>query len=264
MKIYLSADIEGTAGIVDWKEASADHPQYAYFQRQMTREVAAACQGALEAGAHDILVRDAHDSARNIIPTELPQQTRLFRGWSDGTDLMMACLDESFDAVLFTGYHAAAYSDGNPLSHTMSLKVQSLRLNGRLVSEFDINAMIAASRGVPVYFLSGDAWLCHAAKEIVPSITTVATNEGFGAAAITMHPDIAVKQIRDGVKSALKSSIPHLYPMPERFQFDICYKEHVPAKKAACYPGVQQLDAKTVVYETADFHQAITALFWIL
>ncbi|MBE0600335.1 MAG: M55 family metallopeptidase, partial [Firmicutes bacterium] len=100
MKIYLSADMEGTAGIIDWKETTAEHPQYAYFQQQMTREVAAACQGALAAGAAEILVKDAHDSARNIIPAELPEKTRLFRGWDDGPNVMMAGLDESFGGVL--------------------------------------------------------------------------------------------------------------------------------------------------------------------
>ena len=90
MKIYLSADMEGTAGIIDWNETTAGHPQYAYFQQQMTREVAAACEGAIAAGATEILVKDAHDSARNIIPDQLPEQTRLFRGWDSTPAMMMA------------------------------------------------------------------------------------------------------------------------------------------------------------------------------
>ena len=86
----------------------------------------------------------------------------------------MAGLDESFDGVFFTGYHAAAGSDTNPLSHTMSLKVFSITCNGKLLTEFDINAMIAAYYGVPVFFLSGDQGLCEAAKK------RIANSDGGG------------------------------------------------------------------------------------
>ena len=265
MKIYLSADIEGTAGIIDWKEANEEHPQYAYFQKQMTREVAAACEGAIAAGAADVLVKDAHYTARNIIHTMLPEQARLFRGWDETPEIMMAGLDESFDGVLFTGYHAAAYTDTNPLSHTMSLRVQSLKCNGKLIAEFDLNAMTAASLGVPVYFLSGDRGLCLAAKDTSPQLMTVTTNEGFGGGVIALHPDTAVKRIRETVRAALQCpKPPALYPMPGEFTLEICYKEHAHAKKAAAFPGVKQLDAKTVVYESKNFRDVLTAAFWIL
>ena len=265
MKIYLSADMEGTAGIVSWNETTADHPQYAYFREQMSREVAAACEGALEAGAAEILVKDAHDSARNIIPTLLPEQAKLFRGWDDTPEMMMAGLNGSFHGVLFTGYHAAAGTDANPLSHTMSLKVQSLKCNGKLLSEFDINAMIAASCGVPAFFLSGDRGLCEAAKQAIPHIQTVAANEGRGSGSITLHPDVAVKQIRETVTLALKQSNANcIYPLPSQFQIEVCYKEHIHAARAANYPGVKRRDAKTVTLESKEFQEVLRAFFWIL
>ena len=265
MKIYLSADMEGTAGIVNWNETTADHPQYAYFREQMSREVAAACEGALEAGATEILVKDAHGSARNIIPSMLPERTRLFRGWDDTPEMMMAGLDRSFHGALFTGYHAAAGTDTNPLSHTMSLKVQSIACNGRLLSEFDINAMIAAYYGVPSFFLSGDHGLCKAAQEASPHILTVPTNEGRGSGAITMHPDAAVKQIQVVVTEALKQPADQfMYPLPSQFQVEVCYKEHADAAKAVNYPGVTRKDAKTVCLESKDFYEVLRAFFWIL
>ncbi len=265
MKLYLSADMEGTAGIVDWNEATADHPQYAYFREQMSREVAAACEGALEAGATEILVKDAHDSARNIIPSMLPEEAKLFRGWGDTPEMMMAGLDGSFDGAVFTGYHAAAGTDTNPLSHTMSLKVQSLACNGKLLSEFDINAMIAASYGVPSLFLSGDLGLCQAAKQSVPPILTVATNEGRGSGAVTLQPDAAVKQIRGSVARALtKPAAGCIYPLPSQFEIEVCYKEHMHAARAANYPGVRRRDAKTVCLDTKDLQILLRAFFWIL
>ena len=106
MQVYLSADIEGTCGIADWSETERSAPQdYRPFQKQMTREVRAACQGALAAGAEGILLKDAHDSARNLELAQLPPQTRILRGWTGDPLSMMAGLDGGdFGAVLFTGY----------------------------------------------------------------------------------------------------------------------------------------------------------------
>jgi D-amino peptidase len=265
MKIYLSADMEGTTGIVDWNETTADHPQYGYFREQMSREVAAACEGALAGGATEILVKDAHDSARNIIPSMLPEQAKLFRGWDDTPEMMMAGIDGSYDGVLFTGYHSAAGTSSNPLSHTMSLKVFSITCNGKLLSEFDINAMIAARYGVPVLFLSGDRGLCEAAEQSCPYMCNFATNEGRGGGAISLQPDVAVNRIREAVRESLRlSKADCIYPLPARFQIEICYKEHITAAKAANYPSVTRKDAKTVCLDTVDFAEVLRAFFWIL
>ena len=114
MQIYISADIEGTCGIADWSETERKTmDDYRPFQQQMTREVAAACAGAVAAGAEDILLKDAHDTARNLDPTALPRETRILRGWTGDPLSMMSGLDSApFGAVLFTGYHAWAACPG--------------------------------------------------------------------------------------------------------------------------------------------------------
>ena len=116
MKVFLSADIEGTCGICDWSETERSTPNdYTIYQKQMNREVNAACLGALAAGAEGVYVKDAHDSARNLDPMQLPEQIRIHRGWSGDPLSMMSGLDsDSFDAVFFTGYHAWASCPGNP------------------------------------------------------------------------------------------------------------------------------------------------------
>ena len=136
MKVFLSADMEGTCGIVSWPETERTTPfDYSPAQKQMTREVAAACQGALSAGAAEVLVKDAHDSARNIDPTGLPRGIRMNRSWSgDPLSMMSGLNQEKFDAVFFTGYHAWAGCPGNPLSHTMNGRNNHVFLNGTLCS----------------------------------------------------------------------------------------------------------------------------------
>ena len=78
-KIFLSADIEGTCGIAHWDETLPDKRDYARFQQQMTREVRAACEGFTCAGVEQLFIRDAHDTARNLLPEQLPENIALFR-----------------------------------------------------------------------------------------------------------------------------------------------------------------------------------------
>ena len=129
MKVFISADIEGTCGITDWAETErCTMDDYKPFQKQMTREVKAACKGALDAGVGEIFLKDAHDSARNIDAAELPECIRILRGWTGDPLSMMSGLDrDDYGAVLFTGYHAWASCPGNPLSHTNNLKNECQR-----------------------------------------------------------------------------------------------------------------------------------------
>lgn len=133
MNLFISSDIEGTCGIAAWSETEPGRPDgdYAYFKQQMSREVAAACRGALAAGGERILVKDAHDSARNIDPSVLPEEVQINRGWAGDVYSMMSGIQHGdWDAAVFTGYHAAACCDGNPLSHTMNTSVDYVEING--------------------------------------------------------------------------------------------------------------------------------------
>ena len=159
-KLFISADLEGTTGITHWGETEIGGYLYNYFTAQMTREVAAACEGAISQGFEDILVKDAHDSGRNIDPSKLPEQARIFRAWSRHPYSMMFGLDDSYEGVVFTGYHNAAGTNSNPLSHTMNTRNNFVKINGVIASELMINSLTAAYIGVPVFCVCGDKGLC--------------------------------------------------------------------------------------------------------
>ena len=149
MKIFISADIEGIAGITSWEEADPHKSQYRPFQERMTEEVKAACLGALDAGAKEIWVRDAHWFARNLLHERLPREVRLIRGWSRHPYMMVQEIDPSFEAAAFIGYHSEGGSGANPLAHTLTDSVfQSIRINGQPVAEFHLYAGAAALEGV--------------------------------------------------------------------------------------------------------------------
>src|SRR6478735_171751 len=180
MKVFISADIEGTAGITNWDEARKGNPDYAEFREYMTDELVAACEGAKAAGATEVVVKDAHSTARNLILSKLPDYVRIVRGWSGHPDAMMFGLDAGFSAAIYTGYHSKAGSEANPLAHTSNLRISRLLLNGEVASEFTVNALCAAGYGVPSVFLAGDAGICSEARAMVPGLKSVETLEGKG------------------------------------------------------------------------------------
>lgn len=265
MKLFLSADIEGTAGVAHWDETEKGRFGYEHFARQMSLEVTAACEGAMEAGYDDILVRDAHDSARNIDPELLPECARIFRGWGSDPLSMMSGLDGSFDAVAFTGYHSPASSPDNPLSHTMNLKNNYVLINGQVASELMINSLTAAYHHVPVAFVSGDQGLCHWMNLTSPNTVTVPVSQGVGNGSISIHPRVAVKRIREGMKEALsRPGVDCRFPLPERFQVEINFKDHNRARSAGFYPGARQLDSRRVAFETKDYMDVLKFFHFVL
>jgi len=265
MKVFISADIEGTCGIAHWDETEYGKPDYEYFRRQMTREVAAACQGAVSAGFGDILIKDAHDGGRNIIPQELPLQARIFRSSARHPLIMMAGLTEAFDGVVFTGYHSAAGTSANPLAHTMNGRNNYIKINGEFASELMLNALSAAMLGVPVYCVTGDKGLCGWIQSVNSNIAAVPVSEGHGSGSISIHPDLAVARIKAAVQEALQQPrAACMFPFPERFEVEINFKQHADAMNASWYPGCTQLDAKTVRFEAENYWDVLLFVYWVL
>lgn len=261
MKVFVSADIEGITGTTNWNETEKSHADYAEFREQMTAEVAAACEGARKVGAEEIWVKDAHDSARNILAARLPQEARLLRGWSGHPYLMMDGLDQTFQAAIMIGYHSRAGSNANPLAHTMSGSDLYVTINGRFASEFMINTYTAALENVPVAFLSGDAGLCEDATALVPGLTCVAVKEGKGSATNNIHPQLAVDRIRAGVEQALSGDLSRCrVELPRHFIVEIRYRDHAKAYGMSFFPGANLLDPYTLHFES-DHYMDVLRLF---
>lgn len=265
MKVYLSVDIEGVAGITHWDEANRTHPAYPEFRERMTREAVAACRGAMAAGATEILVKDAHGSGRNIMAADLPPCARLIRAWSGHPLMMLQELDASFDAVVLVGWHDSAGSEGNPLAHTLSLKVAEMRLNGRRTSEFLLAANAAATFGVPVVFVSGDQGLAEHVKATNPRIHTLATSQGVGPSTISLAPAKAQVDIERGVAAALKDDRAAMrLALADHWVLEVFYADPVNAYVASHYPGVRHAGNRTVRLETGDYLDVLRALLFIV
>ncbi len=264
MKVYISADIEGVTGVTSWNETELGDKEHAAAALQMTKEVLAACEAATQWGADQIMIKDAHDSARNMITEMFPDNVTFVRGWTNTPESMMAGIDETFDAAIFIGYHSGAGYNGNPLSHTMNRGNNYVKINGKKTAEFDMNAYIAAYYDVPVVFVSGDQELCDHAVKLVPAIRTAGVKYGIGNATFNMSCEKACRLIKEGVKEGLQHIDECRIKSPSQFEMEINFKESVNALRASFYPGVKQLDANTVIYTGKDIQDMMTARMFIL
>jgi len=265
MKIYISADLEGVTGVTDWNETIKKEGDYKEYAHQMTLEVKAACEGANNIGVDEIWVHDAHDSGRNIDHNLLPKNTKLIRGWSGHMYSMVQDLDETFDALLFVGYHSAGGTTTNPLSHTMNTKIQHIKLNGEYLSEFLLHSYIASYLNVPVVFLSGDAGLCDEAKRIDKNIVTVPVKKAAGGSTINIHPQLALDLIKSGVEESLKKDF-SLYriELPKEFELEIAYNENYDVLRALNYENVEQIGNRAVRFRTKDYMDVVRAIGFLV
>jgi D-amino peptidase len=119
MKVLIAHDMEGISGVVDWKQTEAGNPDYERFRRIMTAEVNAAIEGAIEAGATDIVVADGHGGGRNVLIEQLNPKARLCCG-SPSPLAMVSGADGGAAAAFLIGYHAASGTRQAVLAHTWS------------------------------------------------------------------------------------------------------------------------------------------------
>ncbi len=236
LKVFISVDMEGISGVIHWEDVGRDGKDYGLFRNLMTQEANAAVDGALAAGATEILVRDSHGSARNILPDMLRQEAILLRDWSGGPMSMMEGIDETFDAVIFIGYHAREGTPDAVLKHTMNGQIDVF-INGKNMPEAGINGAAAGYYGVPVVLVAGDAAIVKQARDIFGDIETVAVKESIGTAAKMLHPKKAQQLIRQKTEEAL-SNLSRYKPLKLQspITMNIVYKEEIEAHRASWFP----------------------------
>jgi len=261
LKVFISVDMEGITGVANVDDASRGGKDYDYFRQTMTREANAAIEGALAAGATEIIVRDSHGSALNLLPEMLNRNSKLLRDWSQGPMYMMEGIDESFDAAIYIGYHARAGTPNGVLDHTSSGNVTDVSINGISMPETGYNALMAGYYDVPVVFVAGDKAVCDQAEELLGNVETVAVKEGIGAAALNLHPEVAREQIREGVERALGNLDdyePYKLESPYTLVLTLKTEQNI-YRGAALYPGAKRTGDWELTYVAGDMMEIIRA-----
>lgn len=270
MKVLISADMEGTCGVVSWVQVmppeyvSGSEPSAAdrYFRtrERMTAEVNAAVEGALAGGADEVIVNDSHDGMRNLIPEQLHPSVRFITGdrkplgMAQGVDL------PGVGAVFYTGYHAKAGTPAAPLAHTWSGWLNDVRLDGVSTGEFGINAAIAGYYGIPVVFVSGDDKAVAQTRALLgEQVAGAVVKEGISTfSALHLHPEKARQVIREAAEQAMRNvemALPYTLPAGATVELEFDHQSR--ADQAVLVPGVVRTGERAIAWIPANGYEFI-------
>ncbi|HEX3466345.1 MAG TPA: M55 family metallopeptidase [Candidatus Elarobacter sp.] len=262
LRLYVSADMEGTAAVCSWTQVDRTNTtEYPYYRRLMSQEVRAAIDGAREAGVGDVLVNDSHASMRNVLWDELPDDVRMIYG-NRKPFSMAETAGGSFDAAFFTGYHGAIGTQDAVLDHTYTGDtLRETRVNGRPCSEAMLNAAVLGLSGVPVVLITGDRATVEQNKAVMPWLTGVAVKESIGRyAANSVSPARARELIRAGAKEAIErlaEAKPFTFEPPIALELDFNWTHN--ADYVEMMPGFERTGSRSVRFIHDDYRVVFKA-----
>lgn len=248
MKLFLSTDFEGTSGIVAWEQIIEGNAEYEQGRQLLTNEVNAVITGALEAGVTEFVVNDSHHAMRNLHPQDLCGQATLITGRHKPL-YMMEGLNATFDGACFVSYHGSIGAEHAVLSHTYNPKaIWEVRINGEVVGESGINALVASHYGVPIIFVSGDEATEREAQSIAPNAEKVVVKQSLGRfAAAHIHPTVACQLLHEGAIRAvgnISMMNPPEFKVP--ISLEITFLVADMAEIAQWVRGVERLGSRTI------------------
>jgi D-amino peptidase len=248
VKVFISFDMEGVAGIVDWSQCRAGSPGYEEGRQLLLGEVNAAIDGAIAGGATEIVCNDSHGTMFNVDPAALHGKAVYVSGRHKPM-YMMQGLDASADAVFLVGYHGSISGESSVLSHTYNPQVIShVELNGHRVGESGINALVALAHGVPVALITGDQHTMAEADPFLAGAERVEVKESFTRfGAVNLHPETARALIREGARRAVeraRAMAPPAIELPAGL--DVHMQTADMAELACWVRGVDRSDVRAV------------------
>jgi D-amino peptidase len=257
MKVYISGDMEGVAGVCSWQQVDArtPHPEYEMFRRYYTQEIAAAITGARSTGPAEIVANDSHGPMRNFLFEELPADVRVIFG-NRKPYSMVQDADATYDGAFFIGYHGGTGDANAVLCHTYTPSViYEARLNGMRCSEATLNAALLGHYGVPLVLITGDRTTVEGVQSQMPWVKGVVVKESLGNfAANSVSPAAAQRAIRAAAATAI-ANIPNARPFrfeaPLELEIQLAKTEQ--ADLVEMIPGFQRTGGRSVRFLSDDF-----------
>jgi D-amino peptidase len=248
MNVFIAADMEGCTGVVTWNQCGSMNEglyDWPFARRMMTHDVNAAIRGARRAGAKRIVVKDSHNTSKNLLIDELEPGVELISG-APGEGGMTAGLDSSFDAVFLVGYHGMAGTQAGVMEHTYTGAVHRFWINGEPAGEIGLSALQAGAHGVALRLIVSDDKGCAEAAEWAPGLAQAVTKHGMGRyMARLLHPSVTGPLIEDAAAAAMTAESPVRLPEAP-LAMKIAFSRSEQADSAGLMPGWSRLDAYTI------------------
>jgi len=264
MKVYVSVDMEGLAGVSHPDPTGRSDRDYPAAVELMVGEANAAVEGALAGGASEVVLNDSHGGMFNMTPERIHREARLVQGQKPYS-MVEAAADAGFGVALLVGYHCRAGHPRGTIAHTYSGAPTLTTLAGRPVGEYGINGLYLGAIGVPVGMVTGDDALAEEVADWLPGAERVVVKRAVsGNAADSLHPSKARDLIRAGARRAVERAIagdPTLEPLvllaPIRVTID--FGRAAQADYVAVMPGMRREGDRGVAYDAGDGVEAFRA-----
>lgn len=262
MRLYVSCDMEGTAGVCSWMQCDPSNTtEYPTYRTYMSQEVRAAIEGAREAGATQCVVNDSHWDMRNVLLDEMPQDVRVIFG-SRKPFSMSQGMDGEFGGAFFTGYHAKVGDENGVLAHTYTADVlYDVRINGVSCSEALLNAAMAGYFGIPLLLVTGDRVVVEHVRAHMPWVEGIVVKEGIGHYATdSLTPRAARAAIAAGAARAVRNASqakPFTFEPPITMELVTARVEH--ADFIELMPGFRRTGGRTLVFANDDYREIFRA-----
>ena len=265
LKIFISADMEGVVGAVTAEQLRPGGFEYERFRGFMTAEVNAAIDAAREAGATEFVVADSHGNGQNLLIERLPDDVTVVRS-SPREFRMMGGIDDTFDGVIFLGYHASTANMDGVRAHTFSsANITGLTLNGIEMSEGSMNAAIAGHFGVPVIMVSGDDVAVAENQAVIGDIEGAVVKRAMGFhSAESLTPEAAYEVIRTRTAAAINrigDFEPYVLETP--IVLELSLKNYQPVELLGYLPNVERIDSHTIRYTGENIREVSNFLIFV-
>lgn len=207
MRLFISADIEGVAGVVSRDQAGPEGFEYAAARQLMTNEVLAVVRGAQAAGVTECVVCDSHGNGLSILADRMPPGTWLVRSWPRPLLMMQGIEVGDYVGAMLIGYHAGAADSAGTMAHTMSSRsIRSVKLNGREADEAFISAATAGQFGVPLLMISGDDVFIEKNGPALGPVEQVVTKRSLGMfSGMSPSPDTVCDALEAAASRAVEA-----------------------------------------------------------
>ena len=257
VRVYLSVDMEGVAGISHMKPTTRGDVGYDGAAELMLGEANAAIEGAFAGGATAVTLNDSHGQMYNLPPEALDPRARHVTG-TKPYSMVEAARDAQFDVALFVGYHARAGDPRGVIGHTYNMRMVRVEVNDRPVTEAVMNGLYLGALGIPVALVSGDDALAAELADWLPWAELVVVKRAVGfQSADSVHPSASRALIRDACLRAVEraagagSSLrPLVLDPPLRLRIDFVHSGQ--ADMAAVIPDFARDGDRGVVYSASD------------
>lgn len=271
MKIYISVDMEGLAGIVHFSQEKEEQARFRKAMHNQLQWVIEAIQKSdKNHEIEEITIADSHGSGMNLdydFLSDLDDRIYLISG-SPRVNYMMPLLDESYDAVFFVGYHGGVGALNANMDHTYALSIiHRFKINGKEMSETQINAAFAGEFNVPVACIIGDSGLEKEVQEVMPWVHYVKTKESISRFSAKYYPKKTIqKNTLEAVQNALSED---LNTIP-RFTFEKPYNVEIEFNfgsqldLAMTIPNITIIDGRTIAFTSHDYKELFNQIMMIV